>query len=111
MRTRKSTVTFQKPFIVNPNVGELSAGSYDIEIDEEEICATDRVSYLRTAIYLYVQEGASTRTVAATPKELDFALERDREAQRPTLDEVCSSSKGIHCFGASGEPATDPCRQ
>ena len=81
MRTRKSTVTFQKPFIVNRNVGELSAGSYDIEIDEEEICATDRLSYRRTAIYLFVQEGASTRTIAATPKELDSALERDKNAR------------------------------
>jgi len=79
MPTRRSTVAFQKPFTLNRIVGELPAGSYDIEIDEDEIRAADRVGYRRTAIYLYVEDGASTRTVAASPKELDSAFERDNE--------------------------------
>ena len=83
MRTRESTVTFRKPFILNRDVGELPAGTYHIEVDEEEIPATDRVGYRRTAIYLFVQAGASTRTIAATPTDLDSALERDDEAQEP----------------------------
>ena len=80
MRTRKSTVTFQRPFALNRDVGELPAGTYEIEVDEEEIHLSDRTSYRRTAIYLYVQKGASTRTIATTPKDLDSALVRDEQA-------------------------------
>lgn len=78
MRTQKATVTFQRPFTLNRDVGELPPGSYDIEIDEEEIRATDRTAYRRVAIYLYVQSSASTRTIAVSPADLESALEEDR---------------------------------
>ena len=77
MRTRKSTVIFQRPFTLNKGVGELPPGRYDIEIDEEEIQATDRSASRRVAIYLYVQNPASTRTIVVNPADLDSALERD----------------------------------
>jgi hypothetical protein len=80
VRTLKSTVTFRRPFTLNRGVGELTAGTYEIEIDEEEIQASDRTGYRRSAIYLYVQQGAATRTIEATPNELDSALERDEQA-------------------------------
>jgi hypothetical protein len=86
MRTRKSTVSFQCPFTLNRDVGELPPGSYDIEIDEEEIQLTDRTAYRRVAIYFYVQNSASTRTVVVSPTDLDSAMERDlnRIGNRPT---------------------------
>lgn len=77
MRTRKATVSFQRPFTLNRDVGELPPGTYDIEIDELEIEATDRTAYRRVAIYLYVQSSASTRTIVINPTEIDSALERD----------------------------------
>ena len=77
MHTRKSTVSFQCPFTLNRDVGELPPGSYDIEIDEEEIQLTDRTAYRRVAIYFYVQNSASTRTVVVSPTDLDSAMERD----------------------------------
>ena len=77
MRTRTSTVVFQHPFTLNRDVGELPPGSYDVEIDEEEIQATDRTAYRRVAIYLYVQDSASTRTIVVKPADLESALERD----------------------------------
>ena len=55
MRTRKSIVTFQRPFALTGDGGELPPGSYDIEIDEEEIQASDRTGYRRVAIYFYVK--------------------------------------------------------
>jgi hypothetical protein len=76
MRTQ-STVTFQRPFTLNRGVGELPPGTYDIEIDEEEIQAIDRTAYRRVAIYFYVQKSASTRTIAVTPADLESALKRD----------------------------------
>ncbi len=77
MRTQRSTVTFQRPFTLNRGVGELPPGTYDIEIDEEEIQAIDRTAYRRVAIYFYVQNSASTRTIAVTPADLESALKRD----------------------------------
>lgn len=80
MRTTKSTVTFQSPFILNGDAGELPAGSYDIEIDEEEILAADRTGYRRTAAYFYVNSPGSTRMLVIDPAQLDAALERDARA-------------------------------
>ena len=77
MRTRRSTVSFQRPFTLNRDVGELPPGIYEIEIDEDEIQATDRTAYRRVAIYFYVQTSASTRTIVVNPTDLETALERD----------------------------------
>jgi hypothetical protein len=64
---------------LNRDVGELPAGRYDIEIDEEEIQASDRTAYRRVAIYFYVKSSASTRTVVVNPTDLESALERDAD--------------------------------
>jgi hypothetical protein len=79
MRTRKSTVTFERPFTLNRDVGELPSGSYDIEIDEEEIQAADRTAYREATIYLYVKNAASTRMIVLRPAELECALKRELE--------------------------------
>lgn len=62
MRTAKANIIFHDSFILDRGVGELSAGTYDIEIDEEEILATDRTGYRRTVIYLFVENHRSTRS-------------------------------------------------
>jgi hypothetical protein len=79
MRTARDTVTFQSSFVLNRDVGELPAGSYDIEIDEEEIPTQDRSASRRTAIYFYVEQRGSTRTFVIHPSDLDAALRRDAE--------------------------------
>jgi len=89
MRTRKSTVTFRHPFTLSPDIGELPAGSYDVEIDEDEIQASDRTAYRRVAINIYVETTRSTRTIVVNPADLQSALERDlttglRETRSPT---------------------------
>jgi hypothetical protein len=77
MRSRSSSVSFEHPFTLNRELGELPAGTYAVEIDEEEIQATDRTAYRRVAIYLYIENAASTRTIAVTPADLESALKRD----------------------------------
>jgi hypothetical protein len=77
MRTTKSTVTFKAPFTLNKTVGELPPGTYDIEIDEEEIVEVGFTAYRRVQTLLLVRQGGSTRSVAVEPKQLDAALERD----------------------------------
>ena len=86
MRTRKSAVSFQHPFTLNRDVGELPPGSYDIEIDEEEIQLLDRTVYRRVAIYFYVQNSASTRTIVVSPTDLQSALERDLNLESGNAD-------------------------
>lgn len=80
MRTRKSVETFRNAFVLTRETGELPPGRYNIEIDEEEIGTADRISYRRTAIYVVVQQGTSTRTIAVTPSEFDLAVERDQDS-------------------------------
>ena len=79
MRTTKTRVTFRDSFTLNRNVGELPAGSYDVEIDEDEIVTTDRTGYRRTAIYFFVKKDGSTRMLSIEPAEFESALRRDEE--------------------------------
>ena len=80
MRTVKSTVTFQNSFILNSECGELPAGSYDVEVDEEEIVVADRTGYRRIAAYIYVSSPGSSRMIVIDPAMLDSAVERDARA-------------------------------
>lgn len=85
MRTTKSRVTFRTLFTLNKDVGELPAGTYDIEVDEEEIRGTERTAYRRTAIYFYVEGQGSTRTLVIHPSDLEAALKRDAETRAASL--------------------------
>lgn len=78
MRTTKSTATFRNPSSLK-NVGELPAGTYEIETDEEEIFGTERMSYRRVATLLYVKGGGKTRTCTIDPIDLEAALRRDAD--------------------------------
>lgn len=80
-RTSKTKAIFQHPFTLGPAIGELPAGEYDVEIDEEEIGRyADRAAFRRVAAYLFVKSGASVRMVVIDPKALDEALKRDSRA-------------------------------
>lgn len=77
MRTIKSTVTFNRPFSLNDSIGELPAGTYDIEVDEEEILGAQRAAYRRVATLLFVQTPGTTRTLAIDHNQLEAALQKD----------------------------------
>lgn len=77
MRTIKSQVTFGAPFSLNSSVGELPAGTYDIEVDEEEVEAGQQTAYVRTKTLMIIETAASTRTLTVDPKQLEAALHRD----------------------------------
>ena len=79
MRTTKTNVTFRGSFILNRNVGELPAGNYNIEIDEEEILTSGRTGYRRTAIYFFVEKDRSTRMISVEPADFESALSRDAD--------------------------------
>ncbi len=81
MRTTKTKVTFRDSFVLNRDVGEMPAGSYNIEIDEEEILTSGRTGYRRTAIYLFVEKDGSTRMLSIEPADFESALNREKEKQ------------------------------
>jgi len=80
MRTTKSRVTFDAPFTLSDSVGELPAGTYHIEVDEEEILGSERAAYRRVTTLLFVQCRGTTRTLTIDPKHLEAALQRDAVA-------------------------------
>ena len=82
MRTTKSTVQFRSVFTLNGSVGELPAGTYEIEVDEEEIHGIESKVYRRVATLLFVCSGGRTRTLTINPDELEAALVRDADSHR-----------------------------
>jgi hypothetical protein len=85
MRTTNSRVTFRAPFTLNKDIGELPAGTYDIEVDEEEMRFTEHTAYRRAAIYFCVEGQGSTRTLVIPPSDLDAAVKRDAEERAASL--------------------------
>jgi hypothetical protein len=71
-------VTFAHPFTISATVGELPAGKYDIEVDEEPVGpATEWTAYRRLAAYLFVPTSAGVRMIVIDPGALDEALAND----------------------------------
>ena len=82
MRTTKTKVTFRHSFTLNRNVGELPAGTYNIETDEEEMILTSgRTPYRQTAVYFFVEKEGSTGMLSIEPADFHSALNRDEETR------------------------------
>ena len=99
MRTTKTKVTFRDSFVLNRDVGELPAGSYNIEIDEEEILTSVQTGYRRTAIHFFVEKDGSTRMLSIEPADFESAL--NREKGKPTRSPLIEGSKPLTLGGAS----------
>lgn len=80
-RTTKKTVTFARPFTLNPLDEVLEPGDYEIEIDEELLGGLSFFAYRRlfTLVHLPAKAGhpGLTRTLSIDPNELDAAITRD----------------------------------
>ena len=77
MRTTVSTIEFQHPFTLNNDIGELPAGSYGLEIDEDEMQTAERTARVRVAAHLYVRNHRSMRMIAVDFDQLNSALAND----------------------------------
>jgi hypothetical protein len=81
MRTRTTTVTFSRPFILEEGGRELPAGAYCVETDEVLLEGISRPVYRRvlTVLRLPGTSGVPglTRAMTINPDELDAALARD----------------------------------
>ncbi|NTZ41961.1 hypothetical protein G7A66_02400 [Altererythrobacter sp. SALINAS58] len=73
IRTTRSQVTFNVPFVLAEVDGELPAGTYDIDTDEEVIEGNERTVYVRTATLIHIRGLGSTRIVTIDPLGLEAA--------------------------------------
>ena len=84
-RTSKKTVIFSNPFNLDGVEGDLPAGSYVVETDEELIEGISFLAYRRTGTLINIQcqpgHPGLTRTVMIDPADLEYVLEQDRASQ------------------------------
>lgn len=82
LRTRRQTVTFDRPFLLEAAGRTLPPGTYDVVTDEELIEGLSFPVYRRVATMLLVpaassSSSSSTEMLTIDPRELTAALERD----------------------------------
>jgi len=113
VRTTKSTVTFECPFVLGDFNEIFPPGSYDVETDEELLEGLSFPAYRESQalIHLPVTTGRPgvTRTLAIGPGELDAALERDKasgaRSRLQTAIRGMARTSGRNDAGGVGEAA------
>jgi hypothetical protein len=81
LRTSQRTVAFGRPFVLEGLGGELPAGEYRVETEEELVEGISFAAYRRTATVLLLPAEAGgaglVRALTVDPQDLDAALARD----------------------------------
>ena len=81
VRTTDSKVTFRRPFLLASLGSSQPAGTYRLEIDEEEIAGPSFAAFQRTATMLHLPAPSATsglnEIVPVDPAELAAALAAD----------------------------------
>ena len=77
IRTTRSQVTFNNPFVLAELECPLPPGTYDVETDEEVVEGNERTVYIRTATLIHIRGPGTTRTVTIEPSGLAAALQAD----------------------------------
>jgi hypothetical protein len=84
VRTKESTITFNRPFALPSIEGVQSAGTYRLVTDEEEILGLSFLAFRRTATMLHTPaisiSGVPDQVFSITPAELSAALAADAQA-------------------------------
>jgi len=83
-RTTHSIAHFTAPFGLGGLEGQLPAGDYDVDHDEELVEGTSRLAWRRVATFIHlparaVKNPTTSQLVAIDHVELETALKRDRE--------------------------------
>lgn len=98
-RTRKTTVTFARPFHLSGFGEALPAGDYLIETDEELLEGLSFPAYRRILTVLHLRSNPSRpdvrMTVTVDANELDAALERDRTPDRAAPDRAAADRQAV----------------
>lgn len=81
-RLRKSTVTFQRPFVIGGLLEEQPAGDYLVETEEERLEGLSFEAYRRVKVLVHLSQRASspnvTESIWIEPADLDAAINRDK---------------------------------
>lgn len=81
IRTTETTITFRRPFMLNPFDERRPAGTYRVVVDEEEILGLSFVAYRRRATMLHTpalgQQNAMREVFEINSIELEMALSAD----------------------------------
>jgi hypothetical protein len=89
IRTRESTVTFERPFTLSAFERPQPAGTYRLVTDEEEILGLSFLAYRQTAAMLHTPAistpGSSHQVFVIDSEELTRALEVDARRQVVSL--------------------------
>lgn len=80
IHTRSRTVTFRAPFTLPGLDRDYPAGSYRVDVDEEQLDLSFS-AFRRVATSIVLVSGAMTQVWPVDPADLDAALTRD--AARP----------------------------
>ena len=86
IRSTTSEVTFRHPFDLEAVGSRLPAGTYQIDIDEEQIDGISFLAYRRVATFIRVPTGGpgSVQAFLVDPTDLAAAQERDRAGRSVT---------------------------
>jgi hypothetical protein len=76
IQTRSTTVTFGAPFTLPGLDREYPAGSYRVDIDEEQLDVSFP-AFRRVATTIMLVSGGTTQAWRAEPLDLEAALARD----------------------------------
>jgi hypothetical protein len=83
-RSRETTVTFVRPFLLAPLDAPQPAGTYRVVVDEEEILGLSFLAFRRTATMLELPAMSAGvgvgQQVKVRPEDLDAALAKDGQA-------------------------------
>jgi hypothetical protein len=87
MRDKTADVTFRYPFTLKEVGRALPAGTYRVDIEEEQIDGLSFPAYRRLATFIRVPVAGRSdcsQDLLVDPKELERALERDAMADAAT---------------------------
>ena len=82
-RTTSRSVTFRRPFILTGFDAVQPAGTYTIDVDEEEIENLSFLAYKRVSTQIQLPSLGRTEYHPIDPAELDEALLRDAAQKEP----------------------------
>lgn len=81
LRTTRSTICFNDPFVLPSLDVHLPAGTYEIDTEEQIIEGNERRVYVRIATLLHVRSTGKVETMIVDPGELNAALQKDGAPQ------------------------------
>ena len=89
-----TTVTFQRPFMLNGFGQVQPAGSYTVETEEEQVDAVSFPAWKRTMTIMHLRNGVTTEYHPIDPGQLQEALRRDEAQDDPALPPGPDSAAG-----------------